>query len=171
MINKLLVSFVAVLLGIMSLGDIKANTNDYTPVPQDSNSRAAFIDRIYQQDGKDYIQADFIEWYEGEEANKVFREREPDSGMTEAPDGYYIVNDDSQLETVEIAQDVKVYMQIYNRNGKVEEADTVWNEQISLDQFVAMMSDNESEMNLKEFPYHLMMEKGKIIKITQQFIP
>jgi hypothetical protein len=171
MINKLLVSFVAVLLGFMSLGDIQANTNDYTPVPQDSNTRAAFIDRIYQQDGKEYIQADFIEWYEGEAANEVFRQRESDSGMTEAPDGYYIVNDDPQLETVEIDKDAKVYMQIYNRTGNVEEADTVWNEQISLDQFVAMLNDSESEMNLKQFPYHFTMENGTISKITQQFIP
>lgn len=102
MINKTLVSFVAVLFGFMSLGYIKANTNDYMPVPQDSTTKVAYIDRIYQQDGKRYLNADLIEWYEGEEANEKFREREQDAEMTEAPDGYYIVNDDPQVVKLEI---------------------------------------------------------------------
>jgi hypothetical protein len=170
MINKLLISFAAVLIGIMSLGFINANNNDYRPVPRDSQTQASYIDQIYQADGQTYVKADFIEWYEGEAANKVFREREQDPDITEAPDGYYIVNDDKQLQTLRIASDVKIYMQIYNRNGNVVEANTNWNEEINVAQFVSLFSVN-SEMNLKDYPYHLTIENGAIVKITQQFIP
>jgi hypothetical protein len=170
MINKLLICFFAVLFGFMSLGFIRANNNDYMPVPRNSETHASYIDQIYQENGKTYIKADFIEWYEGEEANKVFREREKDPEMTEAPDGYYIVNDDKQLQTLQISNDAKVYMQIYDRTGNVNEASTKWNEVISVAKFVSLFSD-ESRVNLKDFPYHLTIENGKIVKITQQFIP
>lgn len=170
MINKILVSFVAVLLGFTSFGFIQANTNDYTPVPQDSHTKAAYIDRLYQNDGRTYLDVDFIDWYEGEDANRVFREREQDPEMTEAPDGYYIVNDDTRLQSLEIAADTKVFMQIYNRTGNIEEADTVWNEQISVAKFISLFTE-PSGMDMKDFPYHLTIENNRIVKITQQFIP
>ncbi|RED66201.1 hypothetical protein [Cohnella lupini] len=170
MLNKMLISFAAVLFGFMSLGFIKANTTDYSPVPRDSDTRAAYVDRIYQENGKTYIDADFIDWYEGEEANKVFREREQDPEMTETPDGYYIVNDDTKLTKLEIADDAKVFMQLYNRTGNIEEADIVWNEKITADKFLSLFAD-DSEMDMKQFPYHLTVENGIIVKITQQYIP
>jgi hypothetical protein len=170
MINKMLISFTAVLFGIMSLGFINANNNDYMPVPRDSETHASYIDQIYQENGQIYVKADFIEWYEGEEANKVFREREQDPEMTEAPDGYYIVNDDTQLLTLPIARDAKVYMQIYNRTGNINEAVTQWNEEIDVAKFITLFSD-DSVMNMKDYPYHLTIKNGIIVRITQQFIP
>lgn len=168
--NKLAISLAAVLLGFMSLGYVVANTNDYTVVPQTLETHAAYIDTIDQRNGKTYFTVDFIEWYEGEEANVKFREHEKDSEMTETPDGYYVVNDEMDLQTFEVSEDAQVLMQIYNRTGNIEEADTVWNEEISLDKLIEEMSDT-SQMNLKEFPYHLVIHDGKIIKITQQFVP
>ncbi|WP_256758118.1 hypothetical protein [Cohnella sp. WQ 127256] len=170
MVNKMLFSFVAVLFGFMSFGFIQANTNDYMPVPRDSDTHVAYIDQIYQKNGKIYLNADFIQWYEGEEANKVFREKEQDPEMTEAPDGYYIVNEDTQLQTLEVAADAKVFMQIYNRTGNVAEADIVWNEEISVAKLIEEMSE-PSEMNLAEFPYHLEIHDNKVVKITQQYVP
>lgn len=62
-------------------------------------------------------------------------------------------------------------MQIYNRTGNVEEAGTVWNEQITVDQFVALMTNDDSGINLKDYPYHFSVENDKIVRITQQFLP
>ncbi|WP_373230884.1 hypothetical protein [Cohnella sp.] len=170
MVNKLAISFAAVLLGFMSLGYVEANTNDYTVVPQTSETQTVYMDTIEQKNGKTYITVDFIEWYEGEEANVIFREKENDSEMTETPDGYYVVNEEMDLLTFEVAEDAQVLMQIYNRTGNIDEADTIWNEEISVDKFFAELSDT-SEMNLKEFPYHLEIHEGTIVKITQQFVP
>ncbi|WP_372633559.1 hypothetical protein [Cohnella sp.] len=170
MVNKLLISLVAVLFGFMSFGSIQANTYEYTPVPKDENTRVAYVGAIYQEDGGYYADADFIEWYEGEAANAIFREREADSGMDEAPDGYYIVNDDTTVERLKLAPDAQVFMQIYDRTGDVAEADTVWNEQISLDKFLALLED-DSAMNLRDYPYHLSIVNGVVVKITQQFLP
>ncbi len=170
MVNKVLISLVAVLFGYMSFGSIQANINEYEPVPKNENSRVAYVGSIYQEDGNSYADADFIDWYEGEEANRIFREREADSGMDEAPDGYYIVNDDTTSVKLKLAPDAQVVMQIYDRTGDIAEADTVWNERISLDKFLALLED-DSVMNLRDYPYHLLIENGVIVKITQQFIP
>lgn len=171
MINKMIASFVAVLFGFMSFGFIQANTHDYTPVPQDSGTLVAYVEQIYQENGRSFLNADFIEWYEGEEANRVFLEREQDSGMTESPTGYYIVNDDPKVQKLEIAADAKVLMQIYNRTGKIEEADIVWNEQISIEKFIALFQEDADLNMLKSFPYHLTIENDTIVQITQQYIP
>ncbi|TVX95317.1 hypothetical protein [Cohnella terricola] len=170
MVNKMLVSFVAVLFGIMSFGFIRANIGEYTPVPADPNTHVAYIGQIYHENGGIYLDADFIEWYEGEQANEAFREHEPDADLTEAPDGYYIVNDDTATEKLAVSPDVKVFMQIYNRTGNIAEADTQWNERISLDRFLALLADNGG-MDLRDYPYHLTIENGVITKIVQQFIP
>jgi hypothetical protein len=168
--NKLVLSFTAVLLGFLSLGYVEANNNDYTMVSRSPETHVAYIDSIYQKDGKLYVKADPIEWYEGEEANKVFREREQDPEMTETPDGYYIVNDDTALESLEIAADAKVFMQIYNRTGNVVEATTEWNEQIDIAKFVSLFSV-DSDMYVIGSPYHLTVENNQIVKITQQYVP
>ncbi|KIL34708.1 hypothetical protein SD71_16675 [Cohnella kolymensis] len=168
--QKVLLSLAVVLLGLLPFSFVEANHNDYTPVTQSSETHPAYIDRIFTADGKTYIAADFIEWYEGEEADRVFREREQDPEMTEAPDGYYIVNDVSELQTFELSPDAEVFMQLYNRNGNIDEADPVWNEKIDVTKFVSLFGPNE-EMNMKDFPYHLVIENNKIVKITQQFIP
>ncbi|MFC4600752.1 hypothetical protein [Cohnella hongkongensis] len=170
MVNKMLVTLVAVLLGYMSFSPIQANINDYTPVPRNENTRVAYLGSIYHQNGGYYADADFIEWYEGEEADRIFREREADSGMDQAPDGYYIVNDDPAAERLRLAPDARVFMQLYNRTGNLVEADVVWNEEISLDRFLALLADG-SGMNLRDYPYHLTIENGVVVRITQQFIP
>ncbi|MFC5472277.1 hypothetical protein ACFPPD_26690 [Cohnella suwonensis] len=170
MLNKLLISFVTVLFGFLSLGFIQANTQDYMPVPKAPDTQVAYVDRIYEENGTLYIDADYVSWYEGEEANKVFMEREPDSGLTEVPDGYYIVNDDNAIAKLPVSPNAEVTMQIYNRTGNVEEATVNWNEKIDLNKFVSLFAD-DAEMNMKDYPYHLEIENGKITKITQQFIP
>lgn len=168
--QRVLLSLVVALLSLLPFSLVEANINDYTPVPPSAETHPAYIEKIYTENGKTYITADFIEWYEGEEADRVFRELEQDPEVTEAPDGYYIVNDDIELQTFEVASDAEVLMQIYNRTGNIDEAQTDWNEKINLVKFVSLFGEEE-EMNMKDFPYHLMIEGNEIVKITQQFIP
>lgn len=171
MFNKTLASFVAVLFGFMSIGYLAANTNDYAPVPSNPDTRVAFIGEIYDRgDGLFALDADFIEWYEGEDAARVFLEREADSGLDGPPDGYYIVNDDTEVRRLTVAPDAEVYMQIYDRTGNIVEADIVWNERIDARRFVSLFRDGAS-MNMRDYPYHLTIENGVVTRITQQYIP
>jgi len=169
MLNKMLVSFFAVLFGVLSIGLTQANVNDYSPVPADPNTRVAYLGQLHSSD-RLYLEADFIEWYEGEAANEAFRRYETDSGMTEAPDGYYIVNTDLTAEKLAVSPDARVFMQLYNRTGDIAQADTVWNEEIGLDAFVKLLSGKDGD-SLRAYPYHLTIEDGVVTKIVQQFIP
>ena len=112
-----------------------ASGNNYEPVPKASNQEAAYINGLEIKDGKVFLLVDPIEWYEGEEANQVFREREQDPEMTEAPDGYYIVNDTEEHIELPVADDAEVLLQLYDHTGRYEDAQISWNQPVSLSKF------------------------------------
>ncbi|PZE22342.1 hypothetical protein [Paenibacillus xerothermodurans] len=141
---------------------------EYQPVPQTADTHPAYINDIFTQDGKTYVVADYIQWFEGEEADRVFAEREPDSGLPGSPNGYYIVNDNPKRRTTEVDQTAQVLMQIYNRTGNIAEADIQWNEELTLARFIQIFEQDEL---LSEYPYHITMTDGKITKVVQQYIP
>ncbi|MBW7458559.1 hypothetical protein ACFOLF_01060 [Paenibacillus sepulcri] len=147
-----------------------AGDNDYHAVPTNSDTHAAFINQIYQANGKTYVTADYIQWFEGDEANKVFLEHNKDSGLDGAPDGYYILNENDKLRTFEVSGDAIVLMQIYNRTGDVNEMDINWNEKIDVNKLRAIFADNDT-FDVGGYPFHLTIENNKIVKIVQQYIP
>ncbi|MFX3632703.1 MAG: hypothetical protein ACE3L7_06475 [Candidatus Pristimantibacillus sp.] len=147
-----------------------AGGREYIPVPKTPNLQTGYIEKIEHKDNQYILSIDHIDWYEGEQAAQKFRELEEDSGMDAPPDGYYIINDDSTLKDLPIADDAVVLMQIYNRTGDVNEADIVWDEQISVDKFVELLN-TEDDFELKNFPYHVTVQGGEIVRIVQQYIP
>ncbi|WP_234405441.1 hypothetical protein [Paenibacillus sp. IHBB 10380] len=143
----------------------------YQPVEPKDDTSTAMITSIVQENGHLYIEADHIQWYEGEAANEKFLEREQDTGdMTGPPDGYYVINDDPQLQKLEVAADAEVLMQIYDHDGTYESIQVEWNEPVSLHKFEAIYHNNEL-LDASVFPYHLTVNDGKVVKIVQQFIP
>ncbi|MGG3279508.1 hypothetical protein [Paenibacillus solani] len=147
-----------------------ASSNQYEPVPDASNQEAAYINKLEIRDGKVYLEVDPIEWYEGEEANRVFREREQDPEMTEAPDGYYIVNDTEEQIELPVADDAEVLLQLYDHTGRYEDAQISWNQLVDLNKFINIYKKDDI-VDMKWFPFHLTIEDGKVVKIIQQYVP
>lgn len=147
-----------------------AGGREYIPITKTPNLQTGYIEKIEQKDNQFILSIDNIDWYEGDQAAQKFRELEGDSGMDAPPDGYYIINNDSKLKDLPIANDAVVLMQIYNRTGDMNEADIVWDEQISVDKFVELLSTDD-DFELKNFPYHVTVKGGEIIRIVQQYIP
>ncbi|HEY0828079.1 MAG TPA: hypothetical protein VGE40_08290 [Bacilli bacterium] len=171
MMKKLAVCFVLLMIPLLPLNsNLQAIEDHYQPVEKSPDTHPAFIQKIFKKGGKTFITMDYILWYEGEEANVKFREIEQDPEMTEAPDGYYIINNNRRLRTFEITDNASVLMQYYNRGGKAEDQDIVWNEPISCAKFISLFRYKDNE-NLIEYPYHFTVKKGKIVKVVQQFIP
>ncbi|MFD1135207.1 hypothetical protein [Paenibacillus urinalis] len=133
-------------------------------------NETVYINDLTDLNGELHIKADEIKWYEGEEANTVFVEQEPDAGIDYAPDGYYIVNEQEASETLKIADDATVTVQIYDRTGDAKDIDIEWNEEISLDKFAELYGDT-TNMDMSVFPYHLTIENGEVTQIVQQYIP
>lgn len=133
-------------------------------------SSPAYISKISTMDGVTYLTVDYIQFLQGDEANRVFRQQEPDAGIDEAPDGYYILNEDKKMYTLPVADDAQVLMQIYNRSGSWDDADIVANEPISIAKLRSLFSGDNLEM-MANFPYYLTVADGKVVRIVQQFIP
>ncbi|MBD2869955.1 hypothetical protein [Paenibacillus arenilitoris] len=147
-----------------------AGVKEYIPVKATPDLQSVYIDQVESKDGRYVVTFDRMEWYEGEQAAQKFKEREEDAEMDGPPDGYYIVNDDVELRELPIAEDAVVLMQIYNRTGKIEEADIVWDEQITVGKFAGLI-ETEDDLALKNFPYHLTVKNGEIVRIVQQYVP
>jgi hypothetical protein len=164
-----LTALLTVFLSILLSGSSLAQTDGgYVPVPKSKNTHPAYITDIYTKKGKTYVVADYIEWFEGKEADRIFLQKEPDSGLVGPPDGYYIVNDNPKLRTFEVKGNAAVLMQIYNRDGNANEPKIIWNEPLTFTKFNNIFTKDNL---LKEYPYHLTISNGKISRIVQQYIP
>jgi hypothetical protein len=169
--KKIMIGVTVFIVCMLQLSSsVHATGSGYKPVNKSKDTHPAYIKNVYKMGGKTYITADYIEWYEGKEADTQFRLREHAEGLNEAPDGYYIINDNKRLRTFEVANDSIVLMQYYNRTAKGTNNDIIWNEKISLPKFFSIINDN-SGWGMKDYPYHLTVKNGKIVKIIQQFIP
>lgn len=168
--KKMTMIAIVALAFLTSVSLAVAGSREYAPVVQTPSMKTVFVDRIVQDSGELRFSFDEIEWYEGNEASAKFVERESDSEMDAPPDGYYIINDDTTIQSLPVAKDAVVLMQIYDRTGNAAEADIVWDEQISLDKFVHMFQ-SENIIQMSDYPYHLTIENGVITRIVQQYIP
>ncbi|WP_235439876.1 hypothetical protein [Paenibacillus sp. DMB20] len=109
-----------------------SGSGEYKPVEKAFNQEAVFINSIQVENGNVYLNVDPIQWYEGDEADAVFRQREQDPEMTEAPDGYYIVNDEKEQVVLPVKEDAEVQLQLYDHTGRMEDAQIIWNQQVGL---------------------------------------
>lgn len=158
------------ILCVFHFGSADAGQGSDKPASPVESTLTYYIHDAAMHGGQLRLQAEQIEWYTGEEADKQLRIHEPDAGLTETPDGYYIIPLHRGVETLNAAPGISVLMQIYNRSGNVLDADIVWNEAITAERFAELLAD-EDAWNLKDYPYHLTFREGKVVRIVQQYIP
>ncbi|MNO16721.1 hypothetical protein D3C76_64080 [compost metagenome] len=148
----------------------RAAQTEYQPVVQKNEMITVYIDQMKLNADGGEITVDPILWYEGKEAEQAFAKYEPDAGIDGPPDGYYIVNEDEELQHYPIARDAEVLMQIYDRTGNAEDIDISWNEHITLEKLASLFLHKDL-LDVSEFPYHLTIENGQVTRIVQQYIP
>ncbi|MFI2858297.1 hypothetical protein ACH6EH_14340 [Paenibacillus sp. JSM ZJ436] len=147
-----------------------SGSSQYTPVEHSEHQLAVFMQSFTKMNGQLYAVVDRIEWYEGEEANEIFRQREGDADMTEAPDGYYIVNDQEEQITLPVSDSAQVFLQLYDHTGAWEDAQIIWNQEVRVTKFHSIFQ-NDKLIDMSWFPYHLTVENGEVTQIIQQYIP
>ncbi|MFT9370947.1 hypothetical protein [Paenibacillus polymyxa] len=167
---KLASKWTVLTLMMMLITTAGATAQGYTPVAAAENQETVYINQMDIRDGQIYLSADPIEWYEGAAADKAFVEHEGNTGLDGAPDGYYIVNNSVQYDVYQVAPDASVEVQIYDHTGNIEDTDVQWNESIPLAQFEKDFAKKDV-LDLSQFPYHVTLRDGKVVKIVQQFIP
>lgn len=136
----------------------------------DSLTLTVYLHDVQMSQSGGTLLADPIQWYEGEQANQVFAEREPNAGIDGPPDGYYIVNDEEEQIAYSVAADAEVRLQIYDRTGQGGDINIQWNEAVSPQQFSKLFHQTE-RLDLGWFPYHLTITEGQVVRIVQQYVP
>ncbi|QWU17663.1 hypothetical protein SAMN04487895_10561 [Paenibacillus sophorae] len=131
-----------------------------------------YIHSLQPDGNKVILTADEINWYEGQDADRVFAQREPEAAQEigGAPDGYYIENDSDTLTEYPLADDVDIKTQIFDHTGTPGDLDIIWNESVDLDTFLNKFH-NTDVVDLSQFPYHITVQDGKVTAIVQQYIP
>lgn len=167
---KLASKWTVLALMMMLITTAGATAQGYTSVAAAENQETVYINQMEIRDGQIYLSADPIEWYEGAAADKALLEHEGNTGLDGAPDGYYIVNNSVQNDVYQVAPDASVEVQIYDHTGNIEDTDVQWNEAIPLAQFEKDFAKKDV-LDLSQFPYHVTLREGKVVKIVQQFIP
>lgn len=132
----------------------------------------AYIKEVNHSEGGTSLIVDPISWYQGEAANKAFKELEPEAyaEIGGVPDDYYIVNNTEENIPYPVDNQAEVLMQLYDHTGLPEDVQINWNESISLNKFEALYTHKEL-LDLAGFPYHLTIKDGRVLKIVQQYVP
>lgn len=171
LMTVLLPIFLVVVMSSLTTSSSGAAKTDKSPdAVRESRYVTVYIDRLELRPDGGEITVDPIEWYTGKEAEDVFAQLEPDAGIDGPPDGYYIVNEDDQLERYPVAPNAQVLMQIYDHTGNPEDVDISWNEQVSLEKLFSLFQ-NTGVLDVSGFPYHLTIENGQVTSIVQQYVP
>lgn len=128
-----------------------------------------YISALYESGGVRYMDLDHAEWLTGEEAARVKIEdgectitEEEDPSMC-VPNGFYVRNTDSAIQTFEVAPDALVM-----RSTDFEYSDT-GERQISYEALVALFSSEGSYF--RSIPFHIEIKDGKVISIKEQYLP
>ena len=116
---------------------------------------------------------DYVQWLSGEEAIQAMREDGecpidvyPDPSYC-IPNGYYIRNQDPEIETIEISKNVEIAVHTYASG----ECHVEWEEKISYETFKSFWENEPICSHMKEMPYSIESQNGVVTKITEQYIP
>lgn len=119
--------------------------------PQDKpyTGQYCYIKRVFTKADTVYIEADYVQFYMGAEALAAAKK----DGNTDALDDYYIVNENIQLRSLPLANNVQ--LEIVQDGRSVSSAQNI----------------EAFEQDIKDQLVVLTIEKGIVKKVRQQFVP
>jgi len=143
-------------------------SNNQTPTstlsPTPTSSAIGYIKNVYDANGKSYLDIDYIQWL-SYSAGTCWVGTEKPSVPECGPDGYSIVNENSQVRTFEISNDVQIETQNYTSCS--------WDvtHTVNLLTFRGFWSGNASCPEIRTQPYTIELESGVVVKITEAYTP
>lgn len=115
-----------------------------------------YIKNIYEKNGKNYLDINYIQWLNSEEckSKNIF-----------APNGFCILDQNTEIRTFEISNDVEIFMQTLSHAA---DGNYNLNEKINYKKFKNIFTTSQNQTNV---PYNIELKNNIIIKITEQYIP
>lgn len=118
-----------------------------------------YIKMIYEQNGKRYLNIDYIQWLSHSNKTCFVLGSELPNVPQCNPNGFLIVNQNPKIRTFEISKGAEIQMV----TGAGAEINTY-------EEFKSLFAA-ESTSHLKNIPYHIEVRNGVIVKIIEQYIP
>ncbi|MFM2229507.1 MAG: hypothetical protein RL607_765 [Bacteroidota bacterium] len=126
------------------------------------NKSYALILNIYNEKGRHYVDADYVQYYVGDDAVREAKKRgEADSHVVNGetiysvPDDIYIVNENNKIRKMEVSNKVKIELVGINESKNEKQSITF----------------DDLKNDFKEKLFLLTIENEKIIEIKEIFTP
>jgi hypothetical protein len=162
---------------------------EITSTEQDTKGEyLGYIKSITSQNGTNSLVIDYVQWLTGKDAIKATLEDgecriegmstdqaiaglakfDTSMGYGEVygnctPGGFYIRNQNTQLRTFPIANNVQIKLQTYNNQGN--------NYVVSPATFINIFNTATGEYPAKKLPYWITLNNGVVTGITEQYVP
>lgn len=127
-----------------------------------------YITKVYDKDGKRYLDIDYIQWLTGEDAKKAMVE----DGLCESvsncivTNDYHIKNQNPKIRTFEISLKARIYVQTLD----IETQGINWDQEITYDRLKGLFATEVIERQ-QYIPYHISVKDNVVIEIAEQYIP
>ena len=127
---------------------------------QITQEQIGYIKKIYSEGNKKYLDIDYIQWLTATDGTCLSTKDEQSNIPECSPNGFLIVNDDTEIKTFEISENAiikKTSEFAYSPTGE---------------RFIGFESfENLGDEHFNVIPYYIEIENGLITKITEQYIP
>lgn len=139
--------------------------------PATSEKNMGYLKKVYQKNGKNYLDIDYVQWLTGAEAEKAMREdgRCPAQGECIVYDDYYIRNQNSLVRSFEVSPDVRIKMQTLDSEttGNVNQ-----NRSVTFAKLESVFApDSAYKTRYQNVPFIVELSSNKIVKINEQYVP
>lgn len=133
---------------------------------KDQEKTICYIDKVFTKTGKRFVKVKTVEWFQGKKAKKIAREEHPEASDL-SPNDYYISYRNSQKRTFPIADTARFVMETYSHKS---DGNFRSNEKIKFYDFSRLFS-KKTTGRFRQIPFWIIFSKGKIVKITEQYLP
>jgi len=144
-------------------------SNESTSQTKDTEKQMGYIQKVYQKNGENYIDIDYIQYLGGEEGSKACVE---DGNCVESclqinrclPNGYYIRNQNDKIRTFIVVKDATIFLLDFSTEEQYKK--------ISFGNLMNTFNSSEKELLwFKQAPYSIELEEGIVTSILQRYIP
>lgn len=146
----------------------RATSDSGSNEPQISTKDEAatgYIKALFNKQGKNYMEIDYIQYFEGKDAINAIRQDKKSSGYdysTDIPNGFYFRNNNTKIRSFQLSSDIKIKIRYEFETSATGEKTVSYKE---------FKNKYDSKKLYKEVPVDIIVKDGVVTQIDQKFIP
>lgn len=148
-------------------------TQTISPTIENTENQIGYIKSVFTKDGRNYLTIDYVQWLSNSKG-ECRSSSEKLSNIPECnPNGYLVVNSNSQIRTFEINKSVVIDFSDFKNTGLAWKNDQpLTSAYLTSEEFQEIFSGNDTSIKwLKDAIYRIELSKNAVIKIRYQYQP